>query len=126
MKYLVHLLSLVLVSLLWSCDTERIEPLQECVNNAVVEDFTGLDGCGYLFKLSNGEYLEPVRPVLYCGTPPIPDEVTNDPLWGFQFEHGKKVRIGFEYTNEYGSICMKGRTVVITCIETLENEVPEK
>lgn len=123
MKYLSHFL-IVIMPLMWSCDTEELEISQECVQNAVVEDFTGFDGCGYLFKLSSGEYLEPVHPVIRCGTPPIPDEVKDDPLWGFEFKHGMRVRIGFEYANDYGSICMKGRTVIITCIESMEGKEP--
>lgn len=105
----LRFLFLILVPVLWSCDTEELELPSECVNQAVVEDFTGLDGCGYLFKLSNGEYLQAVGP--------LPEEHQD-----FQFQHGKKVRIGFEYTNDYGSICMKGKTVIITCIESLEDE----
>lgn len=118
-NYLWVLLGGVIMSGFWSCETEAVEIADDCVYNAVVEDFTGLDGCGYLFKLDNGDYLEPVW-TWRCGTPPVSEDAEENPLMGFQFEHGKRVRIGFNETNDFGSICMKGKMVFITCVEELD------
>ena len=86
---------------------------------ATVRNLTGLDGCGYVFELNDGTRLEPVR-LFFCGTPPLPKEVTEDALYNFQFVDGKKVRIGYEEATSSVSICMVGKMVKITCIEEVE------
>ena len=123
-KYHLTIVALVLVGL-WGCESEAIETDKSCAYNATVEDLSGLDGCGYLFKLENGDYLEPVWRWGFCGTPPLPEGATEDPLWDFQFEDGKKVRLGFEQTNDYASSCMKGKMVIITCLEIIDNDSAE-
>lgn len=110
---------------LWSCNDEQVEPEPSCALNAVVEDHSGLDGCGFLFKLDNGEYLEPIWRWGFCGTPPLPEAAAEDPLWNFDFEDGQQVRIGFEVANQYGTSCMKGMPVIITCLEHLERSPAE-
>lgn len=113
-------LLLLLVIVLCSCEAEKLEPQQEsvasCAYTGTIEDHTGLDGCGYLIRLDNGNYLEPVRR-FFCGTPPLPEDAANDPLMNFEFEHGKRVTLNYEVTEEFGSICMKGELVIVTCIE---------
>jgi hypothetical protein len=97
------------------------EVLKTSCNNAVtatVRDLTGLDGCGYIFELADGTKLE-AQMLLYCGTPPLPKEITENPLYNFQFVDGKQVRIGFEEIPDAVSICMVGKVVKITCIEEL-------
>lgn len=89
--------------------------------HARVEDHTGLDGCGYLLKLDNGQYLEPML-FGFCGTPPISDEVKQHPLYGFTFRDGMEVLVDYEKV-EGGSICMVGPLVEITCIQEV---VPEE
>jgi hypothetical protein len=86
---------------------------------ATVKDLTGLDGCGFVFELSDGSKLEPIRQVIRCGTPPLPKEVTEDPLYNFQFVDGKKVRIAYEEITEAASICMVGKVVKITCLKEI-------
>jgi hypothetical protein len=54
--------------------------------------------------------------IFECGTPPIPEEQLNDPLRDFQFVDGKKVGIDYYEENAFGSACMIGKTVRITCI----------
>ncbi|WP_157493964.1 hypothetical protein [Fulvivirga imtechensis] len=126
MKKTYHFIIVAFVTLgLWSCESEAIEVNKSCTYNATIKDLSGLDGCGYLFMLENGDYLEPVWRWGFCGTPPLPEGATEDPLWDFQFEDGKKLRLGFEYTNNYGSSCMKGKTVIITCLETIDDDSPE-
>ena len=85
---------------------------------ATVKDLTGLDGCGFVFELSDGTRLEP-QLLLFCGTPPLPKEVTENPLYNFQFVDGKKVRIGYEEIPDAASICMVGKIVKITCLEEI-------
>jgi hypothetical protein len=85
---------------------------------ATVRDLTGLDGCGFVFELADGSRLEPQR-LLYCGTPPLPKEVTEDPLYNFQFVDGKQVRIRFEEVPDVATICMVGKVVKITCLEEI-------
>ena len=82
---------------------------------ATVRDLSGLDGCGYVFELKDGTRLEPYR-LGYCGTPPLPKEVTEDPLYNFEWVDGKQVVIGFEAVDGVG-ICMVGPMVKITCLE---------
>lgn len=102
-----------------SCENEDIVK-DPCSTSAIVKDLTGLDGCGYVFELNDGTILEPSFTPLFCGTPPLPKEVTEDPLYGFQFEDGKKVLISYEPV-EGASICMAGQMVKVTCIQEVEN-----
>lgn len=94
------------------CDDDHNK---SCSTFATVRDLTGLDGCGFVFELEDGTRLEPVR-LLFCGTPPMPKEVTEDPLYGFEFVDGKRVKISYEEVGSM-SVCMVGPTVKITCIQ---------
>jgi hypothetical protein len=109
-----------------SCEEsfDSVVPCHEGVE-ATVRNLTGLDGCGFIFELENGAKLEPLRQ-LYCGTPPLPKEVTEDPLFDFEWVNGKKVRIGYEETKAL-SICMAGPVVKITCLTEVDTsgETPE-
>jgi hypothetical protein len=87
---------------------------ETCTVPATVRDLTGLDGCGFVFVLEDGTSIEPIR-LLYCGTEPLPREVTENPLYDFEFLDGKKVFISYEETGG-PSICMVGPVVKITCI----------
>jgi hypothetical protein len=117
MKTLTFILSLLSATLFWSCEDDKINNVS-CTDGelATVKDLTGLDGCGFVFELSDGTRLEPMR-LLFCGTPPLPEEVTEDPLYNFQFIDGKQVRIKYEVLPDAASICMVGKIVKITCIE---------
>lgn len=88
-----------------------------CATKATVRDLSGLDGCGFVFELADGTKLEPAR-MGYCGTPPLPKEVTQDPLLDFEFVDGKEVFISYEQVQSI-SICMAGPTVKITCITAI-------
>jgi hypothetical protein len=106
-----------LVSLLYiGCEDD--EPVAfPCENAALatVKDLTGLDGCGFVFELSDGSRLEP-QMLWFCGTPPLPKEITENPLYNFQWVDGKKVRIAYEEIPDAASICMVGKIVKITCL----------
>jgi len=85
---------------------------------ATVRDLTGLDGFGYVFELADGTRLEP-QMLGWCGTPPISKEITENPLYNFEFVDGKKVKIAYEEIPEAASICMVGKVVKITCLEEI-------
>lgn len=84
--------------------------------SATVRDLTGLDGCGFVFELENGTKLEPLI-MFYCGTPPLAKEITEDPLFNFEWIDGKQVRIAFKEVTDRASICQVGPIVKITCLE---------
>lgn len=102
-----------------ACKQEDSKISQDCTYTATVVDLSGTDGCGFVFQLYNGDYLEPVWRWGWCGTPPLPKEATEDPLWDFRFVEGQRVRLGFEPAQEMGSICMVGKQVYITCLEVI-------
>jgi hypothetical protein len=88
-----------------------------CTVPVVVRDLSGLDGCGFVFELNDGTKLIPAWEFGWCGTPPLPKEVTEDPLYNFNFEDGKVVMIGYENRDNYATGCMAGKPVRITCIK---------
>jgi hypothetical protein len=114
MKHLILLL--FLSTLVISCKQDLDTP---CSAIAVVRDLTGLDGCGYLFELEDGTRLIPVVQ-FYCGTPPIPKEMKEDPLYNFDYVDGKKVSISYEQVHAQANICMAGTMVKITCLSELQ------
>lgn len=114
--------SLLFILALVACTEE--EPLpKNCGTSATVRNLTGLDGCGYVFELNDGTRLIPVWDFGYCGTPPLPKEVTEDPLYNFQYSDGKKVSIAYEVRSNQATICMAGKPVKITCLEELDVEI---
>jgi hypothetical protein len=109
----IFLSLLGLVWLILSCDSVD----ENCRHKATVVDLG--DGCGYGFELENGKKLQHVWDVLYCGTPPLPKEVTEHPLYNFQFVEGKRVLIGFEKTDAVIG-CNLSRSVKITCLQEMQ------
>jgi hypothetical protein len=94
------------------CDDEN----GACSTSAIVRNFTGVDGCGYILELENGTMLEPVK-ILRCGTPPVTNAV-GAPIAGFEnlkLWDGMRVMISYEETTD-ASICMAGPLVRVTCI----------
>ena len=114
----------LLFLILLSCTNEGYSPSVPCTQGveATVRDLTGLDGCGFIFELEDGTRLEPKRIMLFCGTPPLPKEVTEDPLFQFEWIDGKRVKIGYDVLTDAVSICMVGSMVKITCIEELDQQ----
>ena len=86
-----------------------------CSAPATVRDLNGLDGCGWVFELQDGTRLEPLL-IFRCGTPPLPKEMTEDPLHNFEFVDGKAVLIDYELVENGVSVCMVGPVVRITCL----------
>lgn len=106
-----------------SCDEEKLNT-SGCTTTATVRDLTGLDGCGFVFELEDGTRLEPIR-MFFCGTPPLPKEVTENPLYKFEFVDGKKVAIDYEVCTDCMSVCMVGSIVTITCLTELDNSTDD-
>jgi hypothetical protein len=120
MKKLLSVFTLAGLLYLTACDNNPASNNCNPGTLATVKDLTGLGGCGYVFELEDGTYLEPVRsPLGFCGTPPIPKEITEDPLYNFELIPGMKVRIGYEEATDMASICMAGKMVRIKCIEAV-------
>jgi len=112
---------LVLSLTMYSCQEDDPDLLDSCSIFATVIDKSELDGCGYILKLNDGEILIPIIRY-YCGTPPLPVEITEDPLYNFQFYDGQLVKIDYEFPEEsYYSTCMAGKSVIITCITDIIN-----
>jgi hypothetical protein len=90
---------LVLFVALASCTTNK----STCGNSAVkatIEDFTGLDGCGWVIVLDDGSRLEPLNLSSQTVTP----------------ADGKKVWLTYTTAKNTASICMVGDMVEITCM----------
>lgn len=115
-----NFLALLLILVLSQCTEEDVQ--KTCSTRATVRDLTGLDGCGFVFELEDGIRIEPVKTyTLMCGTPPLPKEVTGDPLFSFDFVEGKKVLISYQLA-ESGSYCMAGLPAKITCLSETSGE----
>jgi PKD repeat protein len=84
------------------CDSVYVGIQRPCSLYGTVVDYTGLDGCGLLIQLDNGEMLEPVQIV--------PE---------FKLKGGQRVMLSYTELPA-ASICMVGKTVRIDCIR----EVP--
>lgn len=114
--------SVVLMTMMFSaCDDNLMRVSCNVGVSATVRDLTGLDGCGFVFELEDGTRLEPNR-IGYCGFPPLPKEITEDPLFDFEFIDGKRVIIGFEEVDGAAGICMVGPIVKITCLEEVVSD----
>jgi hypothetical protein len=112
--FLMLLASMFLLASLTSCSKEN-GLVKNCGTPATVRDLSGLDGCGFVLELDNGQRLEPVT-FVRCG---------NDPGSQFEWKDGQRVTIGYQELNDRGSICMVGKVVEITCIEAVNSDNPD-
>jgi PKD repeat protein len=87
------------------CDTLYVGIVPYCSLTGTVVDYTGLDGCGLLIKLDNGEVLEPVEVVP-----------------NFALKNGQRVHLAYTELNDRASICMAGKIVRIDCIGELATD----
>ena len=116
MKYLFII---VLIGSIFSCTPTKTQngegddiievPNEEtskpsCGTLATVKDNTGLDGCGFLIVLDNGQRLEPL----------VMEDKT------FKFKDGQRIRLNYEQELEMMSVCMGGMGVKVTCIEEVK------
>lgn len=105
------------VCLLSSCEDEPITPAT-CSLTGVIKDYGGLDGCGYIIETSEGGKFDPMWIWGWCGTQPLPEGATQDPLYNFIMEDGMVVSFSYELYDG-ATICMTGTPVVLTCIEEI-------
>jgi hypothetical protein len=112
MKTFIAISALVLF--FTGCSEEKVNTTI-CSTPATIRNLSGLDGCGWVFELNDGTKVIPYR-IGYCGTPPLPKEVTEDPLYNFEYVDGKQVLISFEIMPDVATVCMSGEVVKITCI----------
>lgn len=88
----------VLLAPALSCQDEA--PTPACQTPATLRDLTGLDGCGYVLELADGQRLEP-----------------HGPTWAAYPKHdGERVTVSF-IDDPAPSICMAGRGVELQCIQ---------
>jgi hypothetical protein len=109
---LLLLLSLALLGTVTSCQKNDLASPNACGTMATIRDLRGLDGCGFVLELENGERLEPVYDYGWCATPPLPTPTIGD----VEFADGKRVSIAYKVLPDRIGICMVGKIVEITCI----------
>jgi len=95
---------LILTGLLFIISCEDKDETLDCDIKATLRDYTGLDGCGFVLVLDNGEVLE------MGGFDEDPD---------FQFNDGMEVSISYEEMQGMATICMVGPVVRIMCMEII-------
>ena len=95
---------LILTGLLFIISCEDKDETLDCDIKATLRDYTGLDGCGFVLVLDNGEVLE------MGGFDAEPD---------FQFNDGMEVSISYEEMQGMATICMVGPVVRIMCMEII-------
>ncbi len=116
---IVVLIALSFLFALTTCNHEEVKP-EACSIAATVKDYSNLDGCGFVFVLDDGQVLQAYWPG-FCGTPPLPNEITEDPLYNFQYVDGKKVKISYRLVKDVATACLAGMLVKITCITEVES-----
>ena len=114
----IQLMFLLSVICLSACNEEEMATNGECDITGTVRDFTGVDGCGFVFEDDEGNIYEPMSK-FWCPTGVPAEELQADPLYNFQYVDGKRISFSYE-TVQVGSICMVGQTVVITCLEEIK------
>ena len=97
------LISLAL--LVFSCGDKETA----CDIKATLRDYAGLDGCGFVLVLEDGEVLD-LRALSGWGAFGV---------GRFSFNDGMKVRISYEEMSDMVRMCMVGPIVRITCMETI-------
>ena len=95
---------LILTGLLFIISCEDKDETLDCDIKATLRDYTGLDGCGFVLVLDNGEVLEM-------------GDFDEEP--DFQFNDGMEVSISYEEMQGMATICMVGPIVRIMCMEII-------
>ena len=79
-----------------------------CTTAATVRDLTGLDGCGKVLVLNNGQRLQPVGNVWQA----------------FRATEGQKVLMDYKASPNAVNTCTVGQVVELTCIRELVTVPP--
>lgn len=99
-----------------ACEDSNITPEEklrtDCTIPATVVNLNGLDGCGFVFRLDNGDILVSYS---YVSCSAEGEMTIVDPLSDFEFVDGKKVLIEYELI-EAASACQAGQLAKFTCI----------
>ena len=91
MKTIFSITLFVFAIMLAGCNEEPSRKACENGVLATVRDLTGLEGCGFVFELADGQRLEPYGLIFfYCPTEPCPKspltkEMMENPLYNFEF-----------------------------------------
>ncbi len=97
-----HLVLFSIVTMLLACKTKSAVP-SGCDTIGTVKDHSGLDGCGFLIELENGDLLNPVKI-----------------KGGFEMKDQQLVSFSYVKLDDVMSICMREKAAVeITCIQAL-------
>ena len=110
---LILLMRLILFSCLFlffgGCKIKQGTTTGKCETLGTVRNFEGLDGCGFLIELANGDLLNPMD---------LPE--------GFQLKDKQVIRFNYKIRNDIMTICMSEKASVnITCIEEVTGGMPE-
>jgi hypothetical protein len=110
MKNILSFYCLAIILLCFACtsnkDASKVDT-QNCQTLATVKDFTGLDGCGLMIVLDNGDKLLP--------------NTISDP--NFTLREGQRIKINYKELEDMMSVCMAEKAIVeITCIELIEGK----
>ncbi len=98
MKTRIHILFVSVMLILQACSS--VDPIFPGETEGTVKDYTGMDGCGFIIELENGDKLEPLQ---------VADS-------NFVFHDGQKVIFTYTELKDVGSICMVGKMVRIESI----------
>lgn len=91
-----------------SSKPKQVEQPSACETVGTAKDFTGLDGCGFLIELENGDLL---NPVIIKG--------------GFELKDQQVISFSYKIMDDMMGICMREKhQVEITCINELGRTPP--
>jgi hypothetical protein len=110
---LFYVLALLVIGSVTGCTGQATPPESPaCATKATVKDLRGLDGCSYVLVLESGEKLEPL---LDAGQPA-------PTIKGVVLRDGMQVTLSYQERNDYGSICMVGKIVEVTCFSQSDSD----
>lgn len=110
---LLYVLALLVIGSVTGCSGQAARPESPaCATKATVKDLRGLDGCSYVLVLESGEKLEP----LFDAGQPSPT------IKGVVLRDGMQVTLSYQERNDYGSICMVGKIVEVTCFSQSDSD----
>ena len=97
------------IILLFSCKTNKnsvTANANTCQTLGTVQDFAGLDGCGLLIVLENGDKLQPAQ---------LPADAN-------ALAAGQQIKFNYKVIEDAMSICMAEKAIVeLTCLEVISN-----
>ncbi len=101
MRFIIFLLATVH---LWSCCAPKNASQDDCNVPGTVRDFSGLDGCGLLIELDNGDLLNPAV---------LPQ--------GVSLSAGQRISFSYKVLPDQLSVCMSEKAIVeITCLKEFD------